>query len=134
MTCNPDVEPALMTSRDIAVAYIEACSSKTLTTVEGLLSPDVVFTSPGNDVRGASAYLTVLRRIGPVWARTEVKQVFSEGADVCVIYDFVTTAGAKLPMVESLHVDAGRITHITLFFDRLAFKPAADELARLAAR
>lgn len=123
-----------MTSRDIAVAYVEACSTRALSTVEGLLAPDVVFTSPGNDVRGASAYLAVLRRIGPVWARSELKQVFTDGDDVCVIYDFVTTAGAKLPMAEALRVEGGRITRITLFFDRLAFKPAADELARLAGR
>lgn len=123
-----------MTSRDIAVAYVEACSTRALSTVEGLLAPDVVFTSPGNDVRGASAYLAVLRRIGPVWARSELKQVFTDGDDACVIYDFVTTAGAKLPMAEALRVEGGRITRITLFFDRLAFKPAADELARLAGR
>ena len=120
--------------KSVALAYIDACGRKDLATVEGLLSPDVTFVSPGNDVKGAAPYLAVLRRLGPVWVRSDVKKVFADGNDVCVIYDFVTpTAAGNVPLVEWLRVENGRITSVALFFDRLQFKPASDELARRAA-
>ncbi len=53
--------------------------------------------------------------------------------EVCVLYDFVTdTPAGAVPAVEWLRVEGGRIARIQLVFDRVAFKPAADELARRA--
>jgi len=70
-----------------------------------------------------------------VWGRSDVKKVFVDGNEVCVIYDFVTnTPAGAVPIVEWLRVEDGQIASVTLFFDRVAFKPAADELAHLAAR
>jgi len=43
---------------------------------------------------GAAAYFAVLRRLGPVWASSEVKKVFADGPEVCVVYDFVTNTPA----------------------------------------
>jgi hypothetical protein len=63
--------------------------------------------------------------------RSDVRKVFSDGPEVCVIYDFVTdTPAGAVPIVEWLRVEGGRILSVTLVFDRVAFKPAADELAR----
>ena len=121
--------------KQIALAYIDACGRKDLDAVAPLLAPGVRFLSPGNDVSGAAPYLAVLRRLGPVWLRSDVKQVFADGPEVCVIYDFVTdTPAGAVPLVEWLRVEEGRITSIRLFFDRLSFKPASDELARRAGR
>ena len=75
----------------------------------------------------------MLRRLGPVWVRSDVKKVFADGADMCVIYDFVTdTAAGAVPLVEWLRIEGGRIAAVTLFFDRMTFKPASEELARRA--
>jgi hypothetical protein len=117
----------------VALAYIEGCGAKRWDQVAALLAPDLKFTSPGNDVTGAPAYLAVLKRLGPVWVRSDVKQVFSAGPEVCVIYDFVSdSAAGAVPLVEWLTVEGGRIARARLFFDRLAFKPASEELARRA--
>jgi hypothetical protein len=63
--------------------------------------------------------------------RSDVKKVFTDGPDICVIYDFVTdTPAGAVPIVEWLRVEGGRISSVTLVFDRIAFKPASDEIAR----
>jgi ketosteroid isomerase-like protein len=120
--------------RSIALSYIDACGRKDLDAVAALLAPEMTFVGPGSTLTGASPYLAVLRRLGPVWVRSEVKKVFAEGPDVCVIYDFVTDSPAgAVPIVEWLRIEGGRIASVTLIFDRLTFKPASDELARRAA-
>jgi hypothetical protein len=125
MTKNP---------KEVALAYLDACSRKDFDAVASLLAADVKFVGPGNSLTGSAGYLAVLRRIGAVWLRSDVRRVFAEGAEVCAIYDFVTdTAAGSVPIVEWLRIEAGEITTVTLIFDRVAFKPASDELARRAA-
>jgi ketosteroid isomerase-like protein len=120
--------------KNIALAYIEACGRKDLDAVDALLAPDMKFVGPGSALTGAAPYLAVLQRIGPVWVRSDLKKVFVDGPEVCVIYDFVTdTPAGAVPIVEWLRIEGGRITSVTLVFDRVTFKPASDELARRAA-
>lgn len=120
--------------RHIALSYIEACGTGNFSAVAPLLSPHITFVGPGNTLTGAEPYLAVLRRLGPIWRGSDVKKVFADGPDVCVIYDFVTdTAAGSVPIVEWLRVEGGLITSIRLFFDRVSFKPAGDELAQRAA-
>lgn len=117
----------------VALSYIEACGQKNFEAVAKLLDPGVQFVGPGNTLNGAPAYLAALRRIGAVWVRSEVKKVFADGPDVCVIYDLVTdTPAGDVPIVEWLRVDGGRIASVRLFFDRVAWKPAGEEAARRA--
>ncbi len=126
MTMNPT---------EVARAYIDGCGAKQWDAVSALLAPSVTFSGPGNSVTGAPAYLAILKRLGGVWVRSDVKRVFTDGAEVCVIYDLVTdTAAGAVPIVEWLTVEAGRIASVTLFFDRVSFKPASDELLRRAAQ
>ena len=120
--------------RHIALAYIEACGTKDWPTVERLLAPAVTFSGPGREVAGAQPYLQVLQRLGLVWVRSDVKKVFVDGAEVCVIYDFVTdTPAGTLQLVEWLRIEKDQIASVTLFFDRVGFKPASDEMAKRAA-
>ena len=119
--------------KSIALSYIEACGRKDFDAVAPLLAPDLNFVGPANSLTGAAPYLAVLRRIGPVWVRSDVKKVFTDGPDVCVIYDFVTdTPAGSVPIVEWLRIDDGRIASVKLFFDRVSFKPASDEIAKRA--
>src|SRR3954463_1614023 len=85
---SSSVKEAVMTSepRDVALAYIEGCSRRDFDRVAELLAPDIRFAGPGNTVTGAAPYLAVLRRIGTVWVRSDVRKVFVDGSDVCVIY------------------------------------------------
>ena len=121
-------------SRAIALTYIDACARHDLDAVAPLLAADLAFNGPGRSLTGAAPYLAILRRLGAVWLRSEVKKVFSDGPEVCVIYDLVTTTPAgAVPIVEWLRIEGGTIRSVTLFFDRVAFQPATDELNRLPA-
>jgi ketosteroid isomerase-like protein len=121
--------------REIALTYISACASKDLDTVASILAPDIQFVGPGSSLTGAEPYLAVIRRLGPVWERSDVKRVFADGPEVCVIYDFVTnTSAGAVPIVEWLRIEGGKIASVTLYFDRVTFKPASEELARRASR
>jgi ketosteroid isomerase-like protein len=121
--------------KSIALAYIEACGRKDLDTVARLLAPDLEFVGVSSTVRGAEPYLAVLRKLGTVWVRNEVKKVFVDGDDVCVLYDFVTdTPAGAVPCVEWLRIEGGRIRWAKLVFDRVGFQPAKDELERRAVR
>jgi hypothetical protein len=131
------VKEAVMTNdpKTVGLAYIEGCSRKDFDRVAELLAPDIRFEGPGNTVTGAAPYLAVLRRIGTVWVRSDVKKVFVDGSDVCVIYDLVTdTAAGAVPTVEWLGIDGGRVASVHLFFDRVSFKPASEEVARRVAK
>lgn len=120
-------------AKTIALTYIDACGRKNLDTVAPLLAPDMTFVGPRGPVAGAAPYLAVLRRLAPVWVRSDVHKVFADGPDVCVIYDLVTdTPAGAVPIVEWLRVEDGRITRVTLIFDRVAFEPASAEIARRA--
>ncbi len=117
----------------VAIAYIEGCAAKRWEAVEPLLAPGMQFIGPNGAIEGVDKYMPVLRRLGPIWARSDIKKVFTDGGDVCVLYDFVTdTPAGAVPAVEWLRVEGGRIARIQLVFDRVAFKPVADELARRA--
>jgi hypothetical protein len=119
--------------KHIALAYIEACSSKNFPALADLLAPNVAFAGPGNAVTGAEPYTAIIRRLAPIWVRSDIKKVFVDGNDVAVVYDFVTsTAAGSLAIVEWLKIAEGRVASIQLLFDRVAFKPAGDELARAA--
>ncbi len=121
--------------KSIALAYIDGCGRKDLDAVAPLLAPDIHFAGPSGTIDGAEPYLAVLRKIGVVWVRSDVRKVFADGNDVCVIYDFVTdTPAGAVPTVEWLHVEDGRIRSVNLFFDRVTFQPARDEVARRSVR
>ena len=70
-----------------------------------------------------------------MWGRSDVKKVFVDGDEVCVIYDLITdTAADAVPIVEWLRIENSQIASVKLFFDRVTFKPATEELAHRAAR
>ena len=52
-----------------------------------------------------------------------------------MIYDLVTdTAAGAVPTVEWLRINGGRVASVNLFFDRVSFKPASEEVARRVAK
>lgn len=118
-------------AKRIALTYLDACARHDLDTVARLLADDLQFTGPATTVTGAAPYLAILRRLSHAWVRSEVKKVFTDGNEVCVIYDFVTdTPAGSVPIVEWLRLEGGRIQSVRIYFDRLEFKPASDEIAR----
>jgi hypothetical protein len=103
----------------IARAYVHAFGDKELGKIEALLAPDVEYTGPAMTLSSAPEVLTALRRIGAILVRNEIRRVFAEGNEACVIYDFVTdTSLGTVPTVEWLTIVGGRIRSVRVYYDR----------------
>ena len=100
-----------------------------------LLRPDVRFKGPAMTRTSAPELIEALKRLAAIHVRNDIKRVFVDGDDVCVIYDFVTdtTAGA-LPAIEWLRFDGGRIGAIDLYYDRLPWQSVMAAIAERTAR
>lgn len=118
---------------DVAQRYIEAVGGHDLDTVGGLLADDVSAVFAGGTI-GKGEWLAALERLLPALVRNDIREVFADGGRGCVVYDFVTdTPAGAVPCVELVTVEGDSITQIELIFDRVAFAPVNEALARRAA-
>jgi ketosteroid isomerase-like protein len=119
----------------LAVRYIELVGEKQYDGVAELLAPDVSFKGPFTTVNSSDAFIASLRHMAPVWERNSIRAAFSEGDQACVIYDFVSnTQTGAVPCIELLTFNDEKIQSVELFFDRAAFAPAGEALAKLAGK
>jgi ketosteroid isomerase-like protein len=118
----------------LALAYLDAVGKQQYDRVEALLAPDLKFKGPAVTRTSAQDFLGALKRLAVIHLRNDVKRVFVDGDDVCVIYDFVTdtTAGA-LATIEWLSFDGGRIRAINLYYDRQPWQTVMAAIAERAA-
>ena len=118
-----------------ALAYLEAVGKQQYDKLEQLLAPDLRFKGPAMTRASAQDFIGALKRLAAIHLRNEVKRVFVDGDDVCVIYDFVTdtTAGA-LPTIEWLRFDGERIRSIDLYYDRMPWQAVMAAIAERTVR
>jgi hypothetical protein len=116
----------------IALAYLDAVAKKKLDRVASLVTPDVRFVGPSTSFTGAADLLAAFRRIGAIHVRSDIQRVFSDGQDVCVIYNFVTDTAGPLPCVEWLRVEGGKICEVKLFYDQVPWIEIRKEMTRRA--
>ena len=114
----------------IALAYLDAVSTKRLDALDTLIASDVQFVGPAMTMTGRDGLVAAFRRVSAVQVRNDVKRVFSEGNEVCVIYDLVTDTLGAHPTIEWLVIEDGRIQSIRLFYDQLPWQSVREELAR----
>jgi hypothetical protein len=121
--------------KTIALAYVEAAGTKDLGRISGLLADDLTFVGPTSRYDTAAEVLAALRRLTAIHVRNDIKRVFVDGAEACVIYDFVTdTEIGAVPTVEWLRIEDGRIRSIHLFYDRVPWQTVLVEMQRRAAQ
>jgi SnoaL-like protein len=120
---------------DLVTAYITAVGEHRLEDLPAMLDPDAEFTFGDTTLHGAEAFAGGFTRLLPIILRNEIRKIFVEGDEACVIYDFVTDtpAGAVLS-VEYIKVRNGRILSSLLVFERLHWPEVQAKLAQLAAK
>jgi hypothetical protein len=116
----------------IALAYLDAVAHKDLARVEALVAPDIRFVGPAMTITGVADLLAAFRRIGAIHVRNDVKRVFSDGGDVCVIYDFVTDTAGPLATIEWLKIEGGTIRSANLYYDQVPWIRLREEIAKRA--
>lgn len=121
--------------RTLALEYLAAVAAQDFSRVEGLLAPDLRFRGPAMTRSSAADFIAALRHLGAIHVRSDVKRVFVDGDEACLIYDFVTdTPAGALPTIEWLRFDAERIRSIDLYYDRLPWQSVMAAMAERAAR
>jgi hypothetical protein len=87
-----------------------------------LLSDRLSFQGPFDTFDRPEPYLAALEKLHPIVKRVDVKKIFADGADVCLLYDLVTDSPAGTSFVaEWLRVEADRIASIRVVFDARPF-------------
>ncbi|MBJ7598026.1 MAG: hypothetical protein DLM67_13645 [Candidatus Nephthysia bennettiae] len=122
-------------THDLATSYIKAVGEHRLDALPAMLEPDVEFTLGDNTVRGIEAFVGAFQRLMPIVLRNDIRKVFVDGDEACVLYDFVTDspAGAVLS-VEHMKFRNGRLVSTLLVFERLHWPKALAALAEREAR
>lgn len=119
----------------VTLDYLEAVGKQQYDKVAGFLAPNVRFRGPAMTYTSAEDLVGALKRLAAIHVRNDVKRVFVDGDQVCVIYDFVTdTEAGALPAVEWLHFDGGRISAIDLYYDRLPWQTVMAAIAERGGR
>jgi hypothetical protein len=122
-----------MTPETIVRNYLEAIATKQLDRLAELVAPDVRFTGPVSTFTSRAEVCTALRRIGAVHVRSDIKRIFTDGNEVCAIYDFVTDTVGAVPTIEWIRVEGGQIRSVNLYYDQLPWIRVREELAKRAA-
>lgn len=106
--------------RELVTSYIQAVGERRLEALLPLLEPDAEFTLGDNTLRGRDAFVGAFRRLLPIIERNDIRHLFVDGDEACVVYDFVTnTPVGPVLSVEHITLRNGRIASTTLVFERL---------------
>jgi SnoaL-like domain len=122
-------------THDLVTSYIKAVGDRRLDALPAMLDPDAEFVVGDTTLRGAEAFVGGFERLLPVIERNDIRKVFVDGDEACVIYDFVTnTKVGPVLSIEHIKVRNGRIASSLLVFERLHWSEVMGELAERAAK
>lgn len=82
------------------------------------------FVGPFERLTDPDAYLASLKRLHPIVERVDLHRMFSDGNDVCLLYDLVTNSPAGTAFIAEWHrVRDGKIHAVRVVFDPRPFEP-----------
>lgn len=106
--------------KQVVIAYIEALDGQRYEEALDLLDDGVRIRGPAGETYGKPMdFIGMLRKYH---GRYDIKKVFVDGDDVCVLYDLATT-GSSVHMSSWYQVEGGKIVSINTVFDPRAFDP-----------
>jgi limonene-1,2-epoxide hydrolase len=110
------------TAQEIVEAFQAALNKKDFTTARQLLHDDVTTTGPLESFQGADSYLDGLKRAAVMIQRIDIKKIFADDSEVCLLYDMVTytPVGAAF-IAEWYQVTDNKISFIRSAYDSLPF-------------
>ncbi|HEV7556775.1 MAG TPA: nuclear transport factor 2 family protein [Kofleriaceae bacterium] len=113
-----------MTNPELAKRLLVAWTSGEPQRARALLRDDVEFNGPLGVTKGADQYVEGVTGFAKEIDRVDVHNMFGDGEDVCLVYDLVTKAGAKIPTAGVYKVVDGKIASVRAYFDpRPLIKP-----------
>jgi hypothetical protein len=106
----------------IVQGFKQALGSGDVPAARKLLHDDLSFRGPIDAFDSPEPYLAALAKLHPIVERVDVKHMFVDGNDVCLLYDMVTRTPAGTAFIaEWLTVKGGKIAAIRTVFDARPF-------------
>ena len=109
--------------REVVMSYIKALDSQHYDAALEHLYEGVRIRGPAGETFGRP--LDFIEMLQKYQGKYDVKKVFADGADVCVLYDLKTT-GPTVFMSSWYQVRDGKIVSIHSIFDPRAFGPPPE--------
>jgi limonene-1,2-epoxide hydrolase len=111
-------------AREIVEQYKEAMGRADFAAARKLLHDDLFFQGPLDTFHQADDYIAASQRLANIIQRIDVKKIFADGNDVCVLYDMVTnTPTGTAFIVEWYQVRGDKIGELRAVFDARPFAP-----------
>jgi SnoaL-like domain len=108
-------------ARETVMSYIKAMDVRDYAAARNYLGDNVRVKGPGGEAfRSPDEFLKMMQQQR---GKYDIKKVFVDGSDVCVLYDFVTPKVAVF-FCSWYQVNDGKITSIQTVFDPRAFTAA----------
>jgi hypothetical protein len=109
-------------AEEIVKQFQSATGKKDYEAARKLLQDDLSFQGPLDTFHKADEYIEAIKRLGAIIQRVEVKKVFVDGSDVCVLYDMVTNTPAGTAFIaEWYQVRGDKIGALRVVFDARPF-------------
>ena len=107
---------------EIVESYRAALGKGDFAAARKLMQDDMNFQGPIDTFNRADDYLEATRKLASIIQRIDLKKVFVDGDDVCVLYDMVTNTPAGTAfIVEWYQVKGGKIASMRAVFDARPF-------------
>ena len=109
-------------TRKIATDFLQALQSSDFTAARGLLRDDLIFRGPIDAFQSPEPYIESLKKLHPIIQRINVKRIFADGDDACILYDMVTNTPAGTAFIaEWYQIKGDKIAEIQVVFDARPF-------------
>lgn len=109
---------------EIIQSYQTALGTGDFDTARTFMRDDMSFQGPFDTFTTADDYLGALKQLATIIERIDLKKVFVDGDDVCVLYDMVTKTPAGTAFIaEWYQVQGGKIAALRAVFDARPFAP-----------
>ena len=107
------------------LGYQRALGGSDWNAARGFLKDDLRFKGPIAQYDRPEPYIEDLKRLHNMIKDVQMKKVFADGDDVCLLYDMVTNTPAGTAFIcEWYHVEEGsKIGSIRVVFDATPFAP-----------
>ena len=112
----------MSTAAETVQAFMQAMEKGDFVAARKCLADDLSFQGPLDTFAAPEPYLQSLKKLHHIIERVEVKRMFADGDDVCLLYDMVTNTPAGTAFIAEWHqVRGGKIRAIRVVFDARPF-------------
>jgi len=112
----------MSSARETVENYQAALGKGDFAAARKLLQDDMTFQGPIDTFNKADDYLESIKQLASIIQRIDLKHVFADGDDVCVLYDMVTNTPAGTAFIaEWYQVKGGKIAALRVVFDARPF-------------